>query len=265
MCDALDSARVGAEQQREVVPADVVGPAEVQRSCQLEVEQLEQCLGEIANLDRRADLVDVEPRACARESLLRARLVAAVDERRADDRGRRMMRKDAALGLGLRPAVRTDRGDLVRLDVAAARPVEHQVAGEVQEAASHRGGRDHARPVDVRRPFVRTTLAVGGVHDGVDPAERGRHCTRVADVDPVPGTGEPFRTTLPPRGDDVDPVCIGPSDQLAAEEAAPAGDEEPCYQPRRSSRSLGSSDAVEIPTIASPRPAETSASTRASR
>jgi drug/metabolite transporter (DMT)-like permease len=37
------------------------------------------------------------------------------------------------------------------------------------------------------------------------------------------------------------------------------------YQPRRSSSALGSSDAVEIPTIASPRPAETSASTLASR
>jgi drug/metabolite transporter (DMT)-like permease len=37
------------------------------------------------------------------------------------------------------------------------------------------------------------------------------------------------------------------------------------YQPRRSSSSLGSSDAVEMPTIASPRPAETSASTLASR
>ncbi|HTR32712.1 MAG TPA: DMT family transporter, partial [Gaiellaceae bacterium] len=37
------------------------------------------------------------------------------------------------------------------------------------------------------------------------------------------------------------------------------------YQPRRSSSALGSSDAVEMPTIASPRPAETSASTAASR
>jgi len=44
-------------------------------------------------------------------------------------------------------------------------------------------------------------------------------------------------------------------------QAAPASG----YQPRRSSSSLGSSDAVEMPTIASPRPAETSASTRASR
>ena len=33
------------------------------------------------------------------------------------------------------------------------------------------------------------------------------------------------------------------------------------YQPRRSSSSLGSSDGVEMPTIASPRPAETRAST----
>ena len=37
------------------------------------------------------------------------------------------------------------------------------------------------------------------------------------------------------------------------------------YQPRRSSSSLGSSDCVEMPTIASPRPAETRASTSASR
>jgi drug/metabolite transporter (DMT)-like permease len=37
------------------------------------------------------------------------------------------------------------------------------------------------------------------------------------------------------------------------------------YQPRRSSSALGSSDAVEMPTIASPRPADTSASTFASR
>ena len=36
------------------------------------------------------------------------------------------------------------------------------------------------------------------------------------------------------------------------------------YQPRRSSSSLGSSDCVEMPTIASPRPAETRASTSAS-
>jgi drug/metabolite transporter (DMT)-like permease len=45
-------------------------------------------------------------------------------------------------------------------------------------------------------------------------------------------------------------------------QAAPAGRG---YQPRRSSSALGSSDAVEMPTIASPRPAETSASTLASR
>lgn len=44
-------------------------------------------------------------------------------------------------------------------------------------------------------------------------------------------------------------------------QAAPAR----AYQPRRSSRALGSSDAVEMPTIASPSPAETSASTLASR
>ena len=37
------------------------------------------------------------------------------------------------------------------------------------------------------------------------------------------------------------------------------------YQPRRSSSSLGSSDCVEMPTIASPRPAETRATTSASR
>jgi drug/metabolite transporter (DMT)-like permease len=37
------------------------------------------------------------------------------------------------------------------------------------------------------------------------------------------------------------------------------------YQPRRSSSALGSSDAVEMPTIASPSPADTSASTLASR
>lgn len=37
------------------------------------------------------------------------------------------------------------------------------------------------------------------------------------------------------------------------------------YQPRRSSSALGSSDAVEMPTIASPSPADTSASTFASR
>ena len=37
------------------------------------------------------------------------------------------------------------------------------------------------------------------------------------------------------------------------------------YQPRRSSSSLGSSDCVEMPTIASPRPVETRAITSASR
>jgi hypothetical protein len=103
------------------------------------------------------------------------------------------------------------------------------------------------------------------MHDRLDPRERVLHLSRVADVDPVPRTGQAFGRTLPPRGDDLDPTCISPSDQLAAEVAATAGDEEACYQPRRSSRSLGSSDAVEIPTIASPSPAETSASTRASR
>jgi len=103
------------------------------------------------------------------------------------------------------------------------------------------------------------------VHDRVDVGGDTRDCGGIAHVDPMPGTRQPFRRPLPPRRDDVDAAAVCAPHELGAEVAAAAGDEEPCYQPRRSSSSPGSSEAVEIPTIASPRPAETSASTRASR
>ena len=69
---ALDPAFVGAEQHRELVTADVVGAAEVQRPGKLELEQLEQRARQVAGVNRRAELVDEEPGALQGEALLDA-------------------------------------------------------------------------------------------------------------------------------------------------------------------------------------------------
>ena len=261
----LDPSRIGAEQQREVVTADGVRTTGVQRAGKLELDELEDRLGQLVDLHRGADLVDEEARPLRCEPLLRPVLEASVDQGRANDRRAGVQLGDAPFRFRLRPAVLADRGRRIVLSVPAAKPVEDEVAREVHEPAAAscigRGG----RAVDVRRPGIRPVLQVGGVHHGVDSGCGSGERRGVSDVEPVPAAGEPLRGSLPPRRGHVHPVRSSAPDELGAEVPAAAGDEEPRYQPRRSSSSPGSSEAVEIPTIASPSPAETSASTRGSR
>jgi hypothetical protein len=103
------------------------------------------------------------------------------------------------------------------------------------------------------------------MNDRVDIGRNRADRPSVAHVYAVPLPREAGRLAPPPGRDDVETAPVRAADELRAEVPAAARDEEAGYQPRRSSSSPGSSDAVEMPTIASPRPAETSASTRASR
>src|SRR5439155_15574088 len=118
---------------------------------------------------------------------------------------------------------------------------------------------------DVHLPLA-LALSVGGVDDGVNAAQRLRDAGRLAHVDSDP-FGLTSRRALEPGRAHVPSLLRRSRDQLAPEVPAASGDEEPLlrYQPRRSSSSLGSSDCVEMPTIASPRPVETRAITSASK
>jgi len=163
-----------------------------------------------------------------------------------------------ALGFGLRPPVRMNGRHGIVLAVPAARSVEDDVTGQVNEANIARRGRYDGRAFRVDGPRV-LDLPVGGVDDRVATLDRRTDGVRVANVDPNP-VSLTMRRVQPPGRPNLPTKSRRKPDKLAAEVAATPG----YYQPRRSRSSLGSSEAVEMPTIASPSPAETRARTSAS-
>ena len=217
-------AGIGAECDREVVAADVILAAEVQRAGQLERQQLEQRLRQVADAHRRSDLVDEERRPLARQALLRPGLGTAVEERGAGDRRGGMRRADAPLGLGFRPAVRAHRPDSVVFAVAAAQPVEDQVGRDVDQPHAHRGAGDAVGALDVCRPFV-VALAVRGVDDGIHIPRRRHHRRLVAHVGVHPIDRE-VGLRRPPRRAHLPPARGSTPHELAAEQAAAAGDQQ---------------------------------------
>ena len=135
---------------------------------------------------RRADLVDEEPRAFAREPLLRPGLAAAVDQGRTGDRRGGMALGDPPLRLGLRPAVRARPAPARPLRRNGRAPVEHEVARDVHEPAPVAAAATAAAPSTFVDHSFGPALSVRGVHDRIDcaaaPFERGR----VPNVQSVP-------------------------------------------------------------------------------
>ncbi len=135
VCAALDPRRVGAEEQREVVPADVVGAAEVQDAADVAARRARGAPSARSPTATGERISSTKKRVPSRaQPLLRPGPRAPVEERRADDQRLRMRHPHGELGRGLRAAVVVDRVRRIRLDVPPAIAAEDDVGGEVDEA-----------------------------------------------------------------------------------------------------------------------------------
>ena len=168
--------------------------------------ELEQRRRQVVHLDRAANLVRVERvRAVPGRGLVFRGLRAAVEERRPHEQRVRMRRRDPALGVGLRAAVRRHWRGRILLDVRRAlAAVEDDVGRQVHEPRADRrsGPGDVLGAVDRDLAGVGTVLAVGGVDDDVGPhaLEERPHRAGVADLDAL---GRGVRPQANERGAEI--------------------------------------------------------------